>query len=173
MDRTSLIKLIHIARRDLHLDDATYKATLANATGGKISCREMTVPELVRVLSACQKRGFKIRSKPASRGIKPGSLPAKILAIWREMHQQGFISSGSNAALNAWLKRGTSGENGGLGVEQLAWLNQDAALAVKVLESLKGWHRRCMLEKLPPDTPAESYDKIRKRFKYVILFEAK
>lgn len=164
MDRTSLIKLIHIAKRDLHLDDETYKATLANAAGGKTSCRDMTVPELVRVLSACQKRGFKIRSKPSNRGIKPGSLPAKIRAIWREMHQQGFISSGSDAALNAWLKRGTAGENGGLGVEQLAWLNQEPELAVKVLESLKRWHRRCMLEKLPPGTPAESYEKVRVRF---------
>lgn len=165
MDRTSLIKLIHIGKRDLHLDDETYKALLANAAGGKTSCRDMTVPELVRVLSACQKRGFKIRSKPASRGIKPGSLPAKIRATWREMHQQGFIGSSSDAALNAWLKRGTAGENGGLGVEQLAWLNKEPELAVKVLESLKRWHRRCMLEKLPPGTPAESYDKIVSRYR--------
>lgn len=165
MNRTSLIKIIHIARCDLHLDDETYRAVLAQASGGKTSCGDMSVPELVKTLSAFQQKGFKIRSKPSNRGIKPGSLPAKIRAIWREMHQQGFISTGSDAALNAWLKRGTAGENGGLGVEQLAWLNQEPELAVKVLESLKRWHRRCMLEKLPPGTPAESYDKIVSRYR--------
>ncbi|WP_158302320.1 hypothetical protein [Sodalis glossinidius] len=43
---------------------------------------------------------------------------------------------------------------------QLAWLNQDSALAVKVLESLKCWHWRCMLAKLPPGTAVESYTRV-------------
>ncbi|BAN97861.1 hypothetical protein E05_30950 [Plautia stali symbiont] len=47
---------------------------------------------------------------------------------------------------------------------QLAWLNQDSALAVKVLESLKRWHRRSMLAKLPPGTPAESYTRVCDRY---------
>ncbi|EFY6253291.1 regulatory protein GemA, partial [Shigella sonnei] len=39
MNRTSLIKLIHVARRDLQLDDDTYRAFLVQHTG-KTSCRE-------------------------------------------------------------------------------------------------------------------------------------
>ncbi|EEM6850015.1 DUF1018 domain-containing protein, partial [Salmonella enterica subsp. enterica serovar Montevideo] len=49
MMRASLIKLIHVARRDLQLDDDTYRAFLVQYTG-KTSCRELTVAQLERVL---------------------------------------------------------------------------------------------------------------------------
>ncbi|OZI15534.1 hypothetical protein CE195_00765 [Sodalis-like symbiont of Philaenus spumarius] len=164
MDRSTLIKLIHLARRQLQLDDETYRAALGKVCSTKTSCRDMTVPELLRVLEAFKKKGFKVRSKPALRGVKPASPVAKILSIWQTMHRQGFVQSGDEVALNAWIRRTTARENGGLGVAQLAWLNQDSALAVKVLESLKRWHRRCMLSKLPPGTPAESYTRVCDRY---------
>ncbi|HCX7622286.1 TPA: DUF1018 domain-containing protein, partial [Escherichia coli] len=44
MNRTSLIKLIHVARRELQLDDDTYRAFLMQKTG-KTSCRELTVTQ--------------------------------------------------------------------------------------------------------------------------------
>ncbi|MGX8941136.1 gp16 family protein [Symbiopectobacterium sp. Eva_TO] len=164
MNRATLIKLIHVARRELQLDEETYRAALMKVCADKTSCREMTVPELVRVLHAFQQKGFKVCSKPVLRGVKPASLVAKILAIWQTMHRQGFVQSGDEAALNAWITRTTARENGGLGVAQLAWLNQDSALAVKVLESLKRWHRRCMLATLPPGTPTESYPRVCQRY---------
>ncbi|EGE4001738.1 regulatory protein GemA, partial [Shigella flexneri] len=40
MSCTSLIKLIHVARRDLQLDDDTYRTFLVQCTG-KTSCREL------------------------------------------------------------------------------------------------------------------------------------
>ncbi|WP_334469881.1 gp16 family protein [Arsenophonus sp. PmNCSU2021_1] len=164
MNRATLIKLIHVARRELQLDEETYRAALMKVCADKTSCREMTVPELVRVLHAFQQKGFTVRSKPVLRGVKPASPVAKILAIWQTMHRQGFVQSGDEAALNAWITRTTARENGGLGVAQLAWLNQDNALAVKVLESLKRWHRRCMLATLPPGTPTESYPRVCQRY---------
>lgn len=164
MDRSKLLRLIHIARRDLQLDDETYRATLGLTAGGETSCRDMNVSELLRVLEAFKKKGFNVRSKPALRGVKPASPVAKILSIWQTMHRQGFVQSGDEVALNAWIRRTTAKENGGLGVAQLAWLNQDSALAVKVLESLKRWHRRSMLAKLPPGTPTESYTRVCDRY---------
>jgi len=124
----------------------------------------MIVPELVRLLEAFKKKGFNVRSKLALSGVKPASPVAKILFIWQTMHRQGFVQSSDEVALNAWVKHTTTNENGVLAVMQLAWLNQDSALAVKVLKSLKRWHRRCMLAKLTPCTPAESYTRVCDRY---------
>ncbi|HHI2407801.1 TPA: phage protein GemA/Gp16 family protein, partial [Escherichia coli] len=55
MSRTSLIKLIHVARRDLQLDDDTYRAFLVQCTG-KTSCRELSVAQLEQVLDAMKER---------------------------------------------------------------------------------------------------------------------
>ncbi|WHQ26761.1 gp16 family protein [Edwardsiella anguillarum] len=158
MQRASLIKLIHIARRDLHLDEDTYRAVLMAAVPGKQSCRDMTDNELKNVLDAFNTRGFKPHAKPPLKGIKPATIPAKIRAIWRTMHDEGFIKNGDEVALNAWIKRTTATLNGGLGVAQLAWLNRDSELAAQVLESLKKWHRRCMLSAMPQGNPPRGYD---------------
>lgn len=158
MTRVSLIRLIHIARKDLQLDEDTYAAALSAAVPGKTSCRDMGIAELNKVLATFKERGFKVRSKPVNRALKPASIPAKIRAIWRTMHSDGFIQSNDAEALNAWIMRTTSTHNGGLGVAQLSWLNRDDALASHVLESLKKWHRRCMLAAMPPGQYPRGYD---------------
>ncbi|EHJ9259735.1 DUF1018 domain-containing protein, partial [Salmonella enterica] len=60
MNRASLITLIHIAKKDLRLDAETYRDALRAAVG-KTSCRDMTQAELSKVLTAFQRRGFKVR----------------------------------------------------------------------------------------------------------------
>jgi phage gp16-like protein len=49
----------------LGLDDETYRAMLASIVPGKSSCRDMSPPELQKVIKAMEARGFKV--KPASR----------------------------------------------------------------------------------------------------------
>ncbi|ECI5749360.1 DUF1018 domain-containing protein, partial [Salmonella enterica subsp. enterica] len=140
MERDKLISTIHVAKRELRLDEDTYKDALHAATG-KTSCRDMSLPELSKALAAFQKRGFKVRSKPQNRALKPATVTAKIRAIWRLMCAQGFLGSGSEAALNAWVKKQTAPQNGGEGVANYQWLEREPALASDVLERLKRWHR--------------------------------
>ncbi|EIG1272418.1 TPA: DUF1018 domain-containing protein [Salmonella enterica subsp. enterica serovar Panama] len=147
MERDKLISTIHVAKRELRLDEDTYKDALRTATG-KISCRDMTLAELSKALAAFKKRGFKIRSKPQNRALKPATVTAKIRAIWRLMHVQGFLGSDSEAALNAWVRKQTAPQNGGVGVANYQWLEREPALASDVLERLKRWHRREMLRSL-------------------------
>ncbi|EAC1253250.1 hypothetical protein DS657_06315 [Salmonella enterica subsp. enterica] len=147
MDRASLITLIHVAKKDLHLDADTYRDALRAAVG-KTSCRDMTLAELSRVLASFQKRGFKVRSKPQNRALKPATVTAKIRAIWRLMHGQGFLTSDSEVALNCWVRKQTAPQNGGEGVANYQWLENKPALASDVLERLKRWHRREMLRAL-------------------------
>lgn len=147
MDRASLITLIHIAKKDLRLDTDTYRDALRAAVG-KTSCRDMTQTELSKVLATFKKRGFKVRSRPQNRALKPATVTAKIHAIWRLMHVHGFLSSDSEAALNAWVRKQTASANGGEGVANYQWLEREPALASDVLERLKRWHRREMLRSL-------------------------
>ncbi|EGE4621011.1 DUF1018 domain-containing protein [Salmonella enterica] len=164
MDRASLITLIHIAKKDLRLDTDTYRDALRAAVG-KTSCRDMTQTELSKVLATFKKRGFKVRSRPQNRALKPATVTAKIRAIWRLMHVHGFLSSDSEAALNAWVRKQTAPQNGGVGVANYQWLERELALASDVLERLKRWHRREMLRSLGlSERERISYDQTCKRF---------
>ncbi|ATT86552.1 DUF1018 domain-containing protein [Salmonella enterica subsp. enterica serovar Bovismorbificans] len=165
MDRASLITLIHIAKKDLRLDTDTYRDALRAAVG-KTSCRDMTQTELSKALAAFKKRGFKVCSKPQNRALKPATVTAKIRAIWRLMHVHGFLSSDSEAALNAWVRKQTASANGGEGVANYQWLEREPALASDVLERLKRWHRREMLRVLGlSEREKISYDQTCQRFK--------
>ncbi len=54
---------IHIARKQLALDEDTYRQMIATVTGGKRSCADCTVAELYRVLQHMKDRGFKARPR--------------------------------------------------------------------------------------------------------------
>ncbi|HHR4052778.1 TPA: gp16 family protein [Salmonella enterica] len=165
MDRASLITLIHIAKKDLRLDADTYRDALRAAVG-KTSCRDMTLAELSKVLATFKQRGFKVRSKPQNRALKPATVTAKIRAIWRLMYSQGFLTSGSEAALNGWVRTQTAQQNGGEGVANYQWLEREPALASDMLERLKHWHRRKMLRVLGlSEREKISYDQTCRRFK--------
>lgn len=144
MNRTSMIKVIHIARRDLHLDDDTYRSLLGAVVPGKSSCRDMTVIELQNVIQALEAKGFK--SKPLRRSKRRMSAPSdvslKIRAIWKTMFNQGFVRDGSDIGLDRFVRRHTRIRNGGEGVSSLEWLRADAE--DNLLESLKQWHIREM-----------------------------
>ena len=143
MSRTSLIKLIHIARRDLRLDEDTYRAALASVVHGKTSCREMNISELERVLDNLKAHGFK-KKRTHRRLNSTQASSHKVRAIWRQMYTDGFISEDSDTALDSFVERITSQINGGKGISTLAWCRDDMLL--KVIESLKKWHVRCMCE---------------------------
>lgn len=162
MDKPQLIRLIHVAKGKLKLDDETYRVLLANTANGKTSCSKMTHAELTDVYYELQKRGFKRSFKKPQTRVKPNSKGAprveeidKIRAIWNTMFRHGFVGSDSELALNAYVKRMTSQLNRGVGVDEVGWLN--GSLAFRVLECIKQWHIRLMLaamadRKLPPPT---------------------
>ncbi|EEI6239539.1 regulatory protein GemA [Salmonella enterica subsp. enterica] len=137
MSRAKLIQLIHVARREAGLDDETYQAKLAAATGKK-TCRDMTLPELETALQAFRDSGFKRKTQRSSSRTR-SAIVGKIRAVWGEMHAAGFIQCGSAAALDQYVARMTARQNGA-GISRADWLTD--ALATPVLESLKQWHRR-------------------------------
>nr|WP_113865502.1 regulatory protein GemA [Brenneria salicis]NMN90552.1 phage gp16-like protein [Brenneria salicis ATCC 15712 = DSM 30166]RBP64882.1 phage gp16-like protein [Brenneria salicis ATCC 15712 = DSM 30166]RLM31598.1 hypothetical protein BHG07_04900 [Brenneria salicis ATCC 15712 = DSM 30166] len=145
MDKPQLIRLIHVAKGKLKIDDETYRTLLANIANGKTSCSEMNHKELESVYSALREKGFKRSFKKTPAKVKTAEI-AKIRAIWITMHRHGFVKNGDDAALNAYVKRMTAALNNGQGVEELSWLSY--SLAYRVLESIKQWHIRLMLKDL-------------------------
>jgi len=62
-NRRGVTAQIHIARKELVLDDDTYRQMIATVTGGKRSCADCTVPELYQVVQRLKDHGFKARAR--------------------------------------------------------------------------------------------------------------
>ncbi|TDK66010.1 gp16 family protein [Sapientia aquatica] len=130
--RAQLIQLIHIAKSQLGLDDATYRAALAGLELPS-SSKHMTLPQLERVLEHMKRSGFRVRSKAKDRA-QADDLQSKMLrGMWIEMHKLGYVDDAREAALAAWVKRET-------GVDALQWL--DAEQGQLTIEKLKQWRWR-------------------------------
>lgn len=156
-DRTRLIRLVQVGRRTLELDEETYRELLTQQSG-KRSAADLTLQELDKVLVAMKAAGFKPTVKRPAKGAASKRLspahgtPVKaaeisvIRAIWITMHRHGLLRDGSETALNHYVERQTVRMNNGIGVAEVAWLSD--ALAYRVLESLKNWHKREMVKAL-------------------------
>lgn len=148
--RTTLAK-IHIAKKQLGLDDEAYRDRLQQLTGQR-SCSKMAIGNLFKVLKHLEECGFK--AKPPSQAKRRNGHASKyspksqgrpvdvIRALWIQMAQQGLIRDGSEAALTAWVKRTTSRINGGVGIDSLEWLATDEAMTSRVIAVLKQWKKR-------------------------------
>lgn len=125
-----LIQLIHIGKSQLQLDDDTYRNILKQLTQ-KDSTKQLTVPQLNRVIAHLQSLGFKIQSKSNPKQVAAKDPQSqKIRALWRELHELGHVNDNTETALSAYVKRIT-------GVESLAWLSTPQGS--QVIETLKSW----------------------------------
>jgi phage gp16-like protein len=134
-EQLRLIKLLHVARRDLQLDDDTWRAMLVEQTG-KSSSKDLTTLQLNRVLGHLKTKGFKIRkpaaAKPAeSRPLDMGNESQKARALWLLLVEIGAVRDPSEAALNAYVLRQAK-------VDDLRWVTDMAP----VIEGLKAWAAR-------------------------------
>ena len=149
-DRQGLIRLIHVAKRDLQLDDDTYR-TILQRVAGKGSSSELTVPELEKVLEHMKRSGFKVRSKgkaprsaqPAkakpSRPLAQDGESKKVRALWQFLHQLGVVKNPAEEALAAYVKRIA-------GVDALQWINGEQA--ERLIETMKKWAMRFLPERV-------------------------
>lgn len=142
-----LITLINVAKSSLQLEEDIYRAMLKDATG-KDSLRAMNLPELEQALEVFKQKGFKPtlnthkkrRLSPPSGNAKL-SIIDKIVAVWITMSHHMVIQDGSEPALDSYVQRMTTDR-----IASVRWLREDHAY--KVLESLKNWHKRVLIERI-------------------------
>lgn len=135
MTRRAAVVKVQIARRDLGLDEDTYRAILSRLTG-RASASDCTDAQLGVVLDEFKAKGWKPkvvqgggavrRGKPAAAG-QPVARKAR--ALWISLHQLGVVRDPSEAALEAFARRQ-------LGVDRLRWAVASEANAL--IEALKG-----------------------------------
>ncbi|MAO56703.1 MAG: hypothetical protein CMM61_13545 [Rhodospirillaceae bacterium] len=136
MSRTALIAKVHIAKKDLGLDDDTYRDVLETVTG-KTSCRDIDAAGLSAVLDHFAARGWapgkvagadKRRQNFRARSTK--KYVRLIYVYWRLLTEAGVTNK---AGLDAFVKRQTK-------VDSVEWLS--AAQGNQVIEALKEMARR-------------------------------
>ena len=124
-------RLVHAKARELGIDEDARRALQRRVTG-KESCRQMSVPELRRVVDAMNGRGGTRPSARADR-LPDQAVVAKLRALWLSAWNLGIVRDRTDRALSTWLRRQT-------GLDAAAWA--DAAQLSRAVKALKDWIAR-------------------------------
>lgn len=139
--RRAEIAQIHIAKKELALEDDAYRALLLQVTG-KESSKDLTWQERKALLDHFKKVGFKVKSKvvqktPAvdqrdvNQTLEPQYL--KILALWTDLYNCDAVRVNTESAVRIYIKRMT-------GCDDYRFCN--GKQIETVIESLKKWLAR-------------------------------
>jgi phage gp16-like protein len=129
--RNAELAQIHVAKKQLGLDDDTYRAILW--TVGRVkSAKDLDWTGRKALLDHFRAKGWKSaapRKAKAERPVHPGQ-PGLVRALWSELHQAGRVRDPSDAALGSWLRRNRL-------PERPEWLSSTQSR--RAIESLKKW----------------------------------
>ena len=90
------IAAIHVAKKQLGLDDDTYRAKLHVITG-KTSAKDMTEDERQSVISAFRREGFRpVERRPDGRQKLTGKFAPKLQALWIAAYNLGIVDNRTN-----------------------------------------------------------------------------
>jgi phage gp16-like protein len=135
-EKRAMLAKIHIARKDLALDEDSYRDLLERMTG-KRSAANLRQAQLHDLLDEFKRLGWKAKKgqpkRAGKRKLAEGGQAAKIRALWMNLWHLAEIRDPSEDALAAFVKRTT-------GVEALQWI--DAGQADKAIKALRGWLER-------------------------------
>jgi hypothetical protein len=129
----SSIAAIHVAKKQLGLDEDTYRAKLQLIVG-KSSVKEMTEDEREAVILKFREEGFVPKgAAPRAGGRKKltGKYAGKLQALWIAGWNLGVIRDRDDSALIAFVKRQT-----GLDAVQFLRFPDDARKAIESIKSM-------------------------------------
>jgi phage gp16-like protein len=123
-NRNAILGKIHIAKKQLGIEDDDYRAMIANLTEGKTSCKDCNERELGIIMDALVGLGFKSpKVKLSPKSSHPPTQADKIRAMWIDLYQSGIVRNRGDDALQHFVKRLT-------GVDRVEWLDHSQAVAV-------------------------------------------
>ncbi len=133
--KRALIAKVHIAKKDLALDDSSYRGLLSRVTGRE-SCAGMTIPQLKNTVEEFKSLGWEPKNKPkraGTRKLATGAQASKIRAFWLSLYHLGEVKDPSEDALASFVRRMTN-------VHDLNWLTP--AKADIVIRAFHNWAYR-------------------------------
>lgn len=130
--RRAMLAKIHVARKDLAMEEDDYRQILFDQTG-KLSAGDCDERQLAKVLDALKAKGFRPVPKGRKSGVAQHPMARKARALWISLHHLGLVHNPSEEALEAMAKRQ-------LGCERLVWARQSDAF--RLIEALKEWGKR-------------------------------
>lgn len=107
--RNPMLAKVHIAKKDLGLDDETYRDILTRVTG-KASSKGLSDGQLDAVLAEFKRLGWKQKST-TGRKISDKPHVKKVWAVWRDMCREGIPRDTTDAALKTFVRRMTKRED--------------------------------------------------------------
>ena len=134
--RAPLLAKVHIAKKELGLDDDTYRDLLDQRYGRRSAAR-LSDGQLIDLVGHFKAQGFRPKTSNKTAKQYPGNQSgqiAKVRALWRAGYDLGLVRDPGDRALNAFVARTAQ-------VAAANWL-QDARAANKVVEGLKSWLAR-------------------------------
>lgn len=141
--RNGIIAKIHVAKKQLAIEEDSYRALLQRVTGLE-SLKAMDEHALETVLKELQRLGFKPKGgkRAGTRKMADTEQAGKIRALWLDLYHLGEINDASEENLARFVERMTK-------CRALQWL--DSAQADAAIKALRGWLQRVGFE--APDAP--------------------
>lgn len=138
--KANLIKLIHVAKTKLTLDDEVYRDILESTTG-KTSSKLLTPIQLEAVLDRLKQLGFEVDSKDKTgvKNLANDSQSKLIRHLWLQLHEAGQVKNGSEQALAKFIENRVK-------VSALQFLSSESA--DMVINHLRQWCKRCGIERI-------------------------
>ena len=139
-ERKSLLAQVHIARKELDLEEDDYR-DIIEARFGKRSAGKISVPQLRELVGIFMDKGWKPKGSGRSRGRAKSPAVRKIYVLWRLLREAGVVSA---QRPDGFAQRMTRNPRRPEGVPRVEWLADADAWAV--LEALKAMCRRHGIE---------------------------
>lgn len=125
--RRSMLAKVHVAKKELCLDDDTYSGVVHRITG-HASSGDCTDAQLNALLDEFRRLGWQAKPKVARSTIADHKPAKKARALWISLGQLGAIDNASEKALEAFAARQTE-------CAQMQWADQGKMF--KLIEALK------------------------------------
>ncbi len=137
--KLNLIKLIHVAKTKLGLDDEVYRDILKSTTG-KDSSKLLTPAQLEAVLDRLKQLGFTVESnKTGVKNLASDAQSKLIRHLWLQLYAAGQVKNGSEKALAKFIENRVK-------VSALQFLSTESA--DMVINHLRQWCKRCNIERI-------------------------
>src|ERR1700728_3460402 len=130
-DRRGMLAKVHIAKKDLGLDEAAYRDVVLRITG-RDSARDATDAQLDALLDEFRRLGWTPPVRPGQRAPSKKSWVRKVWAIWGDLRPR--LDKANDDTLRAFVRRQTHSVKNPDGISDPEWL--DPAEAKKVIHGL-------------------------------------